>query len=79
MLPAFYDRERLTGLRRLLEKWSAEYPAILATDPVRAAHHADALADLARLILKLEASQTEPQGREAYQRNTQKGDPELMM
>ena len=41
----------------MLERWSAELPAVQAVDPERARHHQQALVDLRQLIDRLEAQQ----------------------
>jgi hypothetical protein len=45
----------LIVLRNLFNRWTEEHQALLASDPVRARHHADALSDLHRMITRLEA------------------------
>jgi hypothetical protein len=47
---------RLATLRDLLDRWVAEYPLLLTMDPERAAHHADAIADLHLMMQRLKST-----------------------
>jgi hypothetical protein len=47
--------QRVAQLSAVLERWTAEYPAILAIDPERARHHLAGIVDLQSLIDHLEA------------------------
>ena len=47
-------QQRAAHLRTLLDRWIAEYPRILAIDPVRARHHAEAIDDLRSMIARLD-------------------------
>ena len=42
--------QHLDTLRKLRERWLAEYPSIRSADPERARHHAEAIADLQHVI-----------------------------
>jgi hypothetical protein len=53
-------QRRIAALQNLRTRWIAEYPAILAADPVRARHHAEALADLEHLIGALKGKPITP-------------------
>ena len=46
---------RLARLSAALERWTAEYPAILGADAERARHHLEAIADLQAMIHQLGA------------------------
>jgi hypothetical protein len=47
---ALPELQRAAHLRTLLDRWIAEYPRILAIDPMRARHHAEAIDDLRLMI-----------------------------
>jgi len=48
------NQQRAAHLRTLLDRWIAEYPSILAIDPVRARHHAEGIDDLRSMIEQLD-------------------------
>lgn len=50
---ALLPEQRIATLRNLLDRWIAECPAILAADPERGRHHAQAIADLEQMIAAL--------------------------
>ena len=49
-----WPQERLSALREMMRRLIGEEEATRAVDPVRAAHIADAIADLRTLIARLE-------------------------
>jgi hypothetical protein len=59
------NSERLTRLRALYARWSAEYRQIRAADASRAVHHAEALADLRTILERLERANSTHHGERA--------------
>jgi hypothetical protein len=47
--------QRVAQLHALLERWTAEYPAVLAVDAERARHHLEGIGDLQSLIAQFQA------------------------
>jgi hypothetical protein len=60
-------QQRAAHLRTLLDRWIAEHPRILAIDPVRAHHHAEAIDDLRSMIAQLDAPAAAQSGKVSTQ------------